>query len=431
MRDVVDELATIIRPVPVAVFLVPRNTVATINDRHYTYSAPAGSTNSHADRCACGRSSSSAPESGDTASGNAEPPVHHSQPPSASDQTPVHVPSDAGPSTSSTGYSHSRNDRQGGGKDPNNPLERAQPGTKNPFIGLVTLLGATGVHQRVRLCMGLYLETPSPLDSNQCSMTTDITMDCLQLELLEARTESAEGPEDLDASLVRPVACELTIQPVGEHTDCSLFEPRPSEQDYRLGFTTSIEGGAGVTLIASPLPAVHLQFSGKTGKTQEHVGLAEIIDMNNMSVKTRGDPPKRVWWYPFHGTKPISTVSLLPHSERANYYPKTPLSGLKFTLEARLEIQNSNRGVGRLQRLWRKPTEVLSVDYKHVKVRFAIEIMKHENEMYLRLEGPQAAGSTVKLQHKIPFKKIGEGNKVEKPCSDNDKALTNISSEAS
>jgi hypothetical protein len=50
--------------------------------------------------------------------------------------------------------------------------------------------------------------------------------------------------------------------------------------------------------------------------------------------------------------------------------------------------------------------------------------------MYLRLEGPQAAGSTVELEHRIPFNIVGEGNKVEESCLDNEKAPTNISSEA-
>jgi hypothetical protein len=361
-------------------------------------------------------------------SGNAEPPMQHPQPPDASDQTPLHMPSDVGPSTSSTGYSQSRSDPQGGGKGPDDPLERAQPGTKIPFIGQVTLLGATGVHQRVELCIGLCLETPGPLSSSQCSMTTDITMDCLQLELLVARSDSAEGPVDLASSLVRAVACKLTIQPAGEHTDCYLFDPRPLSVDYRPKFTTSHEGAVGATIIASATPAVHLQISRKTGKSKEYVGLAEMIDMNYMSVTKRGDPAERVWWYPFRDTRGISTISLIPHSEKAKYNTKTPLSGLKFTLEALLEI---NRGVKLLQNWWRKPTEVLSFDYKHVKVRFAIEIMKPETEMYLRFEGPQAAGSAVELEHRIPLKIIGEGNKAEKPCSDNDKALTNISSEAS
>jgi hypothetical protein len=224
---------------------------------------------------------------------------------------------------------------------------------------------------------------------------------------------------------------QIDLQPTGEQNNCDLFDPRPLPVDYSPKFTTSRESGYGATVVGSAAPAVHLMFSRKSGTTKEHISLAEIIDMNNMSVKKRGNPAERVWWYPFHGTQRISTISLLPHSERAKYKTNTPLSGMKITLETVLEITGSNRGVGLLQRLWRKPTEVLSVDYKHVKVRFAIEIMKQTNEMYLRLEGPQAAGSTVELEHRIPFNIIGEGNKVEQPCSDNDKALTNISSEAS
>lgn len=284
LGDIIDELATIIQPVPVAVFIVHRNTVALVNDRHYTNAAPAsasgdGSTNSHARDCPCARSSSTNPASESATSGNAEPPVQRSELPGASDQTPVqHMPPQRGPSALSLGDSHGRIGREHGWKDPENPVLGDPPAPGIPFIGKVLLQRAHGlnIQQAVELCIGLCLETRSPRSSEQGYMTTDITMDCLQLEVLVACMERTDGHcIDLDISLVRAVDCKLTLQPVGEQRRCDFFAPRPLLQDYSPKFTRTREFSYRATVVASAKPGVNLMFFKKSGITREHIGLAE------------------------------------------------------------------------------------------------------------------------------------------------------------
>lgn len=434
--EAVDKLAKTIRPLPVAVYIVPEdspNTIVMVHDRYYQ-EIPAESDNQHTCRqCTFIRTSPPGPESTEMALDNTLRSGEGTELPQerARSQDPVDERSHQDPRETATVPLSVPVSRRSRGKDPEIIPDGSSISTGFPFVGEVTFQGTNHTHQVVKLSVGLHLDTQLPQVGKDCVMT-QIAMDCLQLQLILPSVEKPNTrPIGLSETLVRAVALRLGILPVGDNKKCSFMDPRPLKQHYLSNIVTNYEMVGGATFTGFHAPTGSITVSGKKGVSKQQFPESELFDREKMRVEQHGCTGERFWWYPLCGSKRTSIIPLMPHSERAMYQANKPLSGLKITLETALEINDPGNAFYRF--MWRTSNEVLSVAYKHCKVRFAVEVRRGANENYLQLTGSHAEGSILTLQHQLPPKNNSmTPNKVEVSSPDipSSRVQTHITSEA-
>lgn len=278
-----------------------------------------------------------------------------------------------------------------------------------------------GLRQDIEMTVDLDVDTPT-LDAKQ--VVTNVTLDCLELVLPTAPgIDVIISTIEDNLPLLRAMHFKITIGAGSPTERPFFFQQKPQPYSYASKKTSTNEFSYGGSVVASATPAVQLTLMKKNGMATESVPLSDVLNLKQLCINKDGGTGDHVWSYPLRTDRDVTTVSLVPHTSRAKYSCTEPLTSLKTTLEALFEIKPCVRTSNVFRKTNRSRVEkrALSIGYKHLSMRFSVEVKRKDNSTYLQLRGQDAIGSTTRLHHKLPMrcaqKEIGLSK--EATCEDN------------
>jgi len=407
----ISHIAHKLRPIPVAGFRVSDRTVVVVNDQHFQEGTRP---NTSPDNDNLGSTSERVPDRSGSDFQDHEEILRGN-----------HLPEVQGPRVNSPIASPSNTV----GKEPNRP---AVPGSSDPsrssvtstsipFVAIFTAEDVEGAEQDVEMTISVDLETQKP---GAQQVVTKVSLPFVQVVLPSPRRHLEHPSVVLNPSLLRAMALKVSVGVPVIHERAFLFNQYPQPHDFITKISSTSELNVGATVVASTNPAFHLMLMKKGATTIDRIPLWNILNLKDICIGKDGTSGEHVWDYPVRSDREVKEITLLPHSSSAKYERRTPITKLRIALEVSFEIPGQRHG----RRNWKgKKCSGLSVDYRHMKMIFTLEISKRNGSELLQFDAGDIEGSTTRLHHKLPPTGTEE-NQVKGICGDTQYGLAKVSS---
>jgi len=399
--QVVNEIAELVRPYPIAGLRPRDQTIMAVNDANTT-DAPRGQCSYFFDLML---DDTSWPATGGTTSvrGRRGPPTAHAPLVIRTTETPgrapvenlemEEVPKHGIMSFPEGGTSNSVQ------LDPPPPSAPSLLETTFPFVGVLTVEDPNGLRQSIKIIFSLTVMS----HAHQSAAVTQVIVDNLKVQIpLPSRPADAPSLSIPDKQHFRCLGLFLSIGPELPEPNLCHCEPiyqHPEMNWYvtKIGHTKEVNIGVTPTFAATP--SLQIPMSMKSATSVDYIALSQYIDFGKAYNSEARDNRRHIWNYPIFKTLPNGAdISLPCHISQTTYATTAPPSTIRTCAEATLEFNPGSRPKNKLKRS-RKYKQCFNLgDAKHVVMLFSVVVKRTPADRFLQFIGP---GSTTELNHKI------------------------------
>jgi hypothetical protein len=418
VEGIAQDMASVLRPFPVVVFMTINQSVVRVNDSLYDAS-PSLSNSPILQKFRCVKKMSNESSATQSSRNNTLPPEDSPRVPLVGGAQEREVNGEFAAARSQV----DRYERRDGSKnmaegpvtifscagrkqrdpgDPRTPSHVTLVGRKIPFMGILTVEDANNVTQTVKLVFCVDINTPNH-STGQKFVVTDVMIDSLGLSLCLPRSPLTPGSSSKPASTAPNVPHlrlqELILSIAARVLDdgrCNFFDQTPSQGVSTINVTSTNGYSYSAATTASAVPSLALSLSKTNSTAKSQVPVSEHIDCNNVLIGEVEETGDLFWDYPLLPGK-FTSLSLPRHTAKAKYQCNKPLIAICTILEARFEVNTQVwsrliKGRGGSKRM-------LSIGYKHVVIKFDVRIDKSSDQTHFQFCSSE--GTTVELHHKF------------------------------
>ena len=395
----INRLADLVIPYPVAVLDVRKATVVYVNDSHFR-DGPAAR---HSDSTILAQSHNEkthSPDGNEGGSGN-NAPQEVSRSNDRGDLTTIRQTSSGG--SLSGASSHNRSiTKTFTSADSVPKMSSTDDSRRLPFIGILKISDSLGVSQTIKIIF--YLQIRPPMQSTQ-QVTSLTTIESLQVVL----PTSSEGPL---IPHLRPERIHLRVGPSKKYLpspwpprDYVAFDQYPKMGFFEMKISKLKSKTFGISSAFSATGSIGLGVTGTDGSVKERIPLSELLNIPETFIGEDERSREHYWRYAIrhptdNGKLYGCTIELPDHRSQAKFRRKAPVKALTTMVIGSFEINPTARPTKIYKN--RARMKVLSIGYKHVRVTFAVEIHKASGNDFVQFGENEIDAPTVCLEHKFP-----------------------------